>query len=259
MGVRLDNAKALYLEGINDGNYVEAINAYAGNRYTQHSTPVKDGKDGFIEFFAEFVERNPDRKIEIVRGFEDGQYVFLQAIQTLNDGEFRYVTADIFDTDDQGRMIEHWDIIESLRETNVSGHTQIDGPTEPIDLDKTEANKAVVARFLDDVLTNGNVEALTDYVSTESYVQHSSDGADGVEAVEAIFSSLAAQGQTVRYEVHKVVGCGSFVAALSKVTAAGTDMAIIDLFRVEDDRIVEHWDVRETILPEDQWVNSGKF
>ena len=53
MGKRLDNATALYVEGINDGNFVAAINKYAGDRYTQHSTPVKDGKDGFIEFFAE--------------------------------------------------------------------------------------------------------------------------------------------------------------------------------------------------------------
>lgn len=259
MGIRLDNAKALYMEAINDGNYVEAINSYAGDRYTQHSTPVKDGKAGFIEFFADFVERNPDRKIEVVRGFEDGQYVFLQALQTLNGGEVRYVTADIFDTDDQGRMIEHWDIIEEMAGANVSGHTQIDGPTEPTDLDKTEASKALVTRFLDDVLTNGNVESLTDYVSTKSYVQHNPDGTDGVEAIEALFSSLADKGQTVRYVVHNVVGCGSFVAALSKVSAAGTDLAIIDLFRVEGDRIVEHWDVKETVLPQDQWVNSGKF
>ena len=36
-------------------------------------------------------------------------------------------------------------------------------------------------------------------------------------------------------------------------------MAVIDLYRVEAGRIVEHWDVMEEILPRDQWVNSGKF
>ena len=36
-------------------------------------------------------------------------------------------------------------------------------------------------------------------------------------------------------------------------------MAVMDLFRVADGLIVEHWDVMEEILPEDQWVNSGKF
>jgi len=59
-------------------------------------------------------------------------------------------------------------------------------------------------------------------------------------------------------EVHKLVGCGSFVATLAKATIAGVDMAIIDLHRVADGRIVEHWDVMEEILPVDQWVNSGR-
>ena len=49
------------MRAINDGDYVEAITTYSGDRYTQHSTPVRDGREGFIEFFANFVERNPDR------------------------------------------------------------------------------------------------------------------------------------------------------------------------------------------------------
>lgn len=49
--IKLNNAKALYLEGIRDGHYEKAVNTYTGDRYTQHSTGVKDGKEGFIEFF----------------------------------------------------------------------------------------------------------------------------------------------------------------------------------------------------------------
>ena len=57
MGQKLNNAKSLYLEGIRDGNYREAVEKYTGERYTQHSTGVKDGKEGFIEFFAEEAKR----------------------------------------------------------------------------------------------------------------------------------------------------------------------------------------------------------
>ncbi len=111
---RLENAKALYREGIAEGNPVEAINAYTGDRYTQHSTGVKDGRDGFIEFFTEFIKRNPSRDIQIVRGWEDGQYVFLQAYQNINNGEAEWVTTDFFDTDDNGKIIEHWDVISAF-------------------------------------------------------------------------------------------------------------------------------------------------
>lgn len=260
MGARSDNATALYLEAIQDGNYVEAINKYAGERYTQHSTPVKDGKEGFIEFFADFTKRNPKRDIEIVRGFEDGQFVFLHVVQTLNGGESRWVTADIFDTDDEARMIEHWDIISEWVDETVSGHSQTDGPTEPTDLDKTEENKALVKGFVDDVLRKGEFDKLTEYISTETYVQHSPQVGDGLEGLGAFVEGLTEQGLAMSYEeIHKVVGCGNFVAVLSKMNFAGTEMAVIDLFRVDNGLIVEHWDVMEEIPPEDQRVNTGKF
>ena len=260
MGIRTDNAKALYLAAIRDGDYVDAITTYSGERYTQHSTPVKDGQEGFIEFFGDFVERNPIREIEIVRAWEDGHYVFLHVVQILNGGEFRYVTADIFDTDEDGKLIEHWDMITEWVEPTVSGRSQIDGPTEPTDLDKTEANKAVVRGFLDEVLVGGAGDKVTDYISTENYHQHNPQVGDGLAGFGAFTEQLAADGITMQYtDVHLVIGCGDFVAALSELSMGDQPVAAIDLFRVEDGLIVEHWDVMEDILPEDQWVNSGKF
>lgn len=260
MSQRLENAKALYLEAIRDGNASEAIEKYAGDRYTQHSTPVEDGKEGFKKFFAEFHERNPIRDIEILRGWSDGRYVFLHVLQDLNNGEFRYVTADIFDTDEDARMIEHWDMIAEIVDDTVSGHSQIDGPTEPTDLDKTEANKTLVQGFLDDVLIGGDAAKLTDYISSDTYVQHNPLIGDGLAGLGAFLADLAEQGRTMVYErVYLVIGCGDFVAALSKMNLAGNDMAVIDLFRVANGRIVEHWDVMEEITPAQTWVNSGKF
>ena len=260
MGVRLDNAKGLYLEGIRDGNIVEAIDKYTGERYTQHSTGVKDGKEGFIEFFESFIERNHAREIEIVRAFEDGQYVFVHAVQNLNDGERRWVTADIFDTDEHGKLIEHWDVIAAWTDDTVSGHTQVDGPTEPTDLDKTEQNRAHVAGFLNDVLKNGQYDKLTDYISTESYTQHNPLVGDGLDGLGAFVESLTEQGLSMTYaEIHRIVACGNFVAALSAMNLGGTDMAVIDLFRVDNGLIVEHWDVIEEMPPADQMVNTGKF
>ena len=229
MGQRLDNARALYLEAIRDGRATEAINAYAGSRYTQHSIPVRDGRQGFIEFFDDFLQRNPVRDVEIIRGFEDGRYVLLHVVQDLNHGEYRYVTADIFDTDDDGKLVEHWDIIAELTDS-----TQVSGPTEPADVDMTDRNKATVAAFLD----GGAPDLLAD-----TLVEHSSRA-----TVEGTYE-----------HVHLVIGCGDLVAALSQVHLNDAELAVIDLFRVESGRIVEHWDVIEEITPEETWVNSGKF
>ncbi|XPF95846.1 nuclear transport factor 2 family protein [Colwellia sp. RE-S-Sl-9] len=117
MSQKIQNAKLLYLEGIRDGHVKEAVEKYTGDRYTQHSTGVRDGKEGFIEFFMPFIERNPVRSIDIVRTFEDGKYVFVHAYQSLNHGEAKWITMDFFDTDANDKIIEHWDASEPVPET----------------------------------------------------------------------------------------------------------------------------------------------
>ncbi|MGB5952518.1 MAG: nuclear transport factor 2 family protein [Ornithinimicrobium sp.] len=257
MGQRLENAERLYLSAIRDGNYVEAINNLSGDRYTQHSTPVRDGREGFIEFFEGFTERNPIRDIQIIRSFEDGQYVFLHVLQYLNHGEFQYVTADIFDTDDDALLIEHWDIIEEVRAATAGERTQLDGPTEAEgtgDPDLTQTNKALVTKYVKDVLGTADYDRIIDFVAGDC-AQHHPDVADGADALAAW-----AKNASIRYvDVHLLIGSGSFVAVLAQMDRQGTQLAVIDLFRVEAERIVEQWSVVEEIAPEETWVNSGKF
>ena len=67
MSAKKDNALGLYMEGIRDGNALEALNKYTGRRYTQHSTGVANGKQGFLDFFTPFLERTPKRDIRVIR------------------------------------------------------------------------------------------------------------------------------------------------------------------------------------------------
>lgn len=260
MGQKLENAKRLYLEGIRDGNIHEAIEAYTGDRYTQHSTGVKDGKEGFIEFFGPFVQRNPVRDIQIVRGWEDGRHVFVQAFQSLNNGEAKWVTTDFFDTDSNDKIIEHWDVIAPFHEANPSGHSSVDGPTEVTDLDKTAANKAIVRKLIEDVLMpGGNPEALPQYVSAEQYIQHNREVPDGIEHFQKLAS---APNRPLNYkEIALLVGQGNFVASLCRANwndgDLNQDYAQVDIFRLKDGKVVEHWDNVEPVPEND--VNSGKF
>ncbi len=250
--------RALYLEGIRDGRAREAITKYSGERYTQHSTGVRDGVEGFVEFFTPFIGRNPKREIELVRSFQDGRYVFVHAFQSLNDGAASWVTTDLFDTDENGLIVEHWDVISAFTGPNASGHTQIDGSTEIVDLEKTEANKATVSEFLREVLVGGDFSIVTDYISTEEYTQHNPGVADGLDGFGAFAARLHADGGHLAYlEVHHVVGQGNFVASYSRLDFSGTEMAVFDLFRLRDGLIVEHWDNMEPVPATD--VNSGKF
>ena len=257
---KLKHAKGLYLDGIRDGKIWEALNAHTGDRYTQHSTGVGDGKEGFAEFFAPFLERNPDRDIQVIREIEDGPYVFLHVYQNLGNGAAQWVTADLFDTDENDKVIEHWDVIQEFATETVSGRTMVDGPTQIEDLEKTEANKAKAQEFCDVVLIGGQFDKVTDFISTEQYDQHNPAVGDGLDGFGAWAASLAEQGLAMRYwKVHKLIGQGNFVVTLSHLQMGDSHYCAFDIFRLKDGLIVEHWDVMEKILPPEQWNNQGKF
>lgn len=255
MSQKLANTTALYMVGIRDGRVREAVETYTGDRYTQHSTGVADGVEGFIEFFEPFVERNPVRDIRVVRSIVDGNYVFLHVYQDINDGEARWVTTDMFDTDDSDKIVEHWDVIAPIVDESVNGHTQTDGPTEITDEDRTEQNKALVASFVDDVLVNHRLDKIVDYVSADQYIQHNPQVPDGFATFQGF---MAGPGMEMIYrDVFKIIGQGNFVAVYSHVFF-DQELAVFDLLRVEDGKIVEHWDNMEP-LPEGPQPNSGKF
>lgn len=257
MGKKLENAINLYFEGIRDGRVREAVTKYTGARYTQHSTGVKDGVEGFVEFFEPFIERNPKRDIQIVRAIEDGQYVFLHVYQSLNEGETEWVTTDFFDTDENDKIIEHWDVISEYAPQTPSGHTSIDGPTEFTDLEETLENKQLVRDLISDVLIGELPENIDNYISGERYIQHNAEVPDGLEHFKPL--ALAEDKPLVYEEIVLLVGQGSFVATLCKAFWEGQAFAQVDIFRIEEGKAVEHWDNAEPIPPEDEWVNSGKF
>ncbi|MPZ14866.1 MAG: hypothetical protein GEU73_10670 [Chloroflexi bacterium] len=248
------------MEGIRDGKAREAVQKYTGARYTQHSTGVADSKEGFIAFFEPFLQGHPVRDVRVVRAFEDEQYVFLHVFQSLDGGQATWVTMDLFDTDEQDLIIEHWDVITPYLETTVSGHSQVDGPAAIVDLDRTEANKALVGTFVSQVLQGGRVDRITDFVSAETYIQHNPHVGDGLDGLRAFLAQLAGRGEAMVYEkVFKLVGCGNFVTAYSQVKLGAQPYAVFDLFRVDNGLMVEHWDAMEPLPSPEQARNSGKF
>ena len=260
MSKKLENARGLYLEGILKGQPEQAISKYTGDRYTQHSAGVPDGKEGFVEFFAPFLKRNPERDIRIIRTIEDGQYVFVHVHQNLNNGRYYYVTADIFDTDKSDKIIEHWDVIQEEVRQTASGRSMIDGPTEIEDLEKTEFNRRLINGFINEVLIGGRYEKMADYISSEQYHQHNPNVKDGMRSFREFMEELAQKGQQMKYlKAHKILVQGNFAAVLSEVKMGDGDWCFIDVFRVQNEKIVEHWDVQEKVGPKESWNNSGKF
>lgn len=241
------------LESIESGD--PAPIAYINpKKYTQHNLAVGDGLAGFGEVMKQLPKGSA--KAKVVRAFEDGDFVF-----THTDYNFfgPKVGFDIFRFED-GLIVEHWDNLQAIAEENPSGRTQLDGPTEVKDLEKTSANKAMVKKFVDEVLIGGDMAKLTDYINPV-YMQHNPGVGDGLEALGKAMAAMAKAGIPMSYEKnHAVLAEGNFALVVSEGKFKGKHSSFYDLFRIEDGKIIEHWDTIETIPPRSEWKHdNGKF
>jgi predicted SnoaL-like aldol condensation-catalyzing enzyme len=249
-----DKAVAV-LNSIESGDQ-QAVSYINAAQYTQHNLAVGDGLAGFGEVLQALPKDSA--KVNVVRAFTDGDYVFSQTDYNFFGPK---VGFDIFRFED-GLIVEHWDNLTVKADApNPSNRTQLDGTTVLADLDKTDENKALVANFVDAILVKGEMDKLTSFIDADNYLQHNTQIADGLAGLGAAFEAMAQQGISMVYtENHIVLGEGNFVLSVSEGTFADAPTSFYDLFRVEGGKIVEHWDVIETIPAQDQWKNSnGKF
>ncbi len=110
-----ENAKAFYSLMFNDDKPTEAIEKYAGAEYIQHNPHVPDGKKGFIEYFENISKKYPGKKVYFKREIAEDNYVVLHCYQTW-PGFPDYASIDIFRFDDDGKIVEHWDTLQTIPE-----------------------------------------------------------------------------------------------------------------------------------------------
>lgn len=253
--------KAFVLEALENtlltGN-PDAADQYFGTDIIQHNPDFANGIDaqkGVIGFLA----GADGFDAEYIRVIADDDIVAIHA-RYEGFGPTAMIAFDVFRVED-GKIVEHWDNLIPEAAPNPSGHTQIDGATQISDLDRTEANKALVQDFITKALITHEEINITDYISPVTYTQHNPVVADGLEGFGAFMGEMAAQGITMTYnKVHQVIGEGNFVLAMSDGAIGDEPQAFYDLFRLEDGLIVEHWDVIAP-MPTDanQHNEAGKF
>lgn len=227
--------------------------------YIQHNLAYGTGAEAFCGSVAYLGNAPVKTTVNTIRAFEDGDKVFMQTVYNFA-GVGEQVAFDIFRFED-GLIAEHWDNLAAKAQPNPSGRTQIDGQIEAKDLNKTEANREIVKNFLYDVMQGNNPQKTRDYFDGDKYLQHNTGIADGLSGLGAALEALGKAGIQMIYEkVHYVLAQGDMVLAVSEGTFGGKPTSYYDLWRVENGKIAEHWDVMETIADKSTWANNnGKF
>ncbi|WP_018751912.1 nuclear transport factor 2 family protein [Paenibacillus sanguinis] len=241
------------LESLESGN-PEAITAYVHpDQYIQHNQALLDGREAMLGALDHL--KKMGTKVSVKRALVDGNVVALHSVYYFHGPKIAF---DIFRFEN-GLIVEHWDNLQEMVEKTPSHHTMIDGPVTIKDIDKTEANKALVKSYVENILLGKNPDLLASYFDGDTYIQHSPHIAGGLSGLHAALQALKERNVEFQYtHVHQVIGQGDFVLTMSEGQFNGQPTAFYDLFRVQDGKIAEHWDVIEAILPEEKRKNTNR-
>jgi len=233
-----------------------AVDRYFADSFMQHDPNITDGLAGMKSLAAE-VASSPAADITIYRTLVDGDFVLLHSRY---DGVERYgasaIAFDLFRFKD-GKIVEHWGGQEPEAPPNLSGRTQVDGPTEVLDREKTEANRTLVRTYRETVMVSLRFDRIEEFIEGAHYAQHASKIGDGIARLRDRIASVAKEGGKLHLAPRRFVAEGNFVLVLTEGNLPSGPTALYDLFRVENGKIVEHWDVLTPIPPQDQWKNAN--
>ena len=132
-------------------------------------------------------------------------------------------------------------------------------PALAADAKQMEENKKTVAALYDAVLNQKDFDKASQYLGPR-YTQHNPSAADGVEGLKGFVAFLKDKFRNNKSEIKRIFADGDYVIVhVHAVREPGTrGNAIVDIFKLENGKVVEHWDVIQPV-PEKTANNNGMF
>lgn len=99
----------------------EAFERYAGKKYIQHNPVADDGWDGAINFLSDWFAKNPRAIIQIKKVIAEGDLVAIHHHMRTSPEVRGTAAVDIFRIEN-GKVVEHWDVVQPIPEKSANPH-----------------------------------------------------------------------------------------------------------------------------------------
>lgn len=249
----------------NEGDLMQ-IDLHWRPDYIQHSPLAPDGREALREFVIYIKATFPEGRLDFRRVIAEGDLVLVHSHLVPVPGTRGEALLDIFRVQD-GKIAEHWDVTQAVPETTASGndmfstlsHPQIDHPQPGVS--RCRSRRVALALF-EGAIVDHDLTAFDRYAA-EPYYQHNPGIPNGTEAIKTVFEDLFASNPQASSDVKRVIAEGDLVAVhhhfrLNPDDPEDRGSAVLDIFRVKDGRVVEHWNITQPV-PETSLNDNTMF
>jgi len=112
-----------------------------------------------------------------------------------------------------------------------------------------ESNKNTVRQFFEMAFNEKKPEEAVSRYMGSYYRQHNPQAGDGPEAFTGYVRYFAGEYPNMKVHIKRMIAEGDLVAVHSNMVLQPGErgQAVMDIFRLEDGKIVEHWDVIQDV------------
>lgn len=254
-----------FYKDIFNKHQLNKVEKYLVSDYKQHNPFAATGRAAFTQFFTTYIKQNPGYRVDVKRIIAQNDLVVVHSNAKNSASDRGSAVIDIFRIKN-GKIVEHWDVVQPVPEKSANNNTMFYAKGTPVQVKGASAavvaaNTKLVTTFYNELFKKGNIAAIDQYLAPE-YIQHNPGVATGREAIKKAFAGImpSTNPDSNPSKTVRVIAEGDLVLLHTWVKMSPTDRgsAVVDIFRVANGKIVEHWDVVQDV-PEKSANNNTMF